>query len=407
MPKKLDSGKIVAGKLHEDTLSVRGGVNRSGFGETSEALFLNSGFVYTSAEEAEAAFSGDIDRFVYSRYGNPTASMLEERLALLEGGEACLAFNSGMAAMFSGLSGMLNKGDRVVASRALFGACYAVINDILPRWGISRDFVDGTDLDQWRAALATPANIVFLETPSNPLLDCVDIAAVAEMAHKAGAIVIVDNVFATQTGQKPLELGADMVMYSITKHHDGHGRVLGGALIGSSALIEDRLGKFYRQTGPGISAFNAWVVLKSLETMSLRIDRMASNAAAIADVLADHPMIRDLRYPHHAAHPQYELARRQMTHGGSLIAFEVAGGKAGAFAFLNNLGLIDISNNLGDAKSLACHPSTTTHSSLDAAEQAAIGITDGLIRLSVGLEYKDNLLDDLIQSLDQLRPDHG
>ena len=407
MPKKLDSGTIHSGKYHKDTLSVRGGINRSGFGETSEALFLNSGFVYPSAEEAEAAFSGDIDRFVYSRYGNPTASMLEERLALLEGGEACLAFNSGMAAMFTSLAGMLNKGDRVVASRALFGACFAVINDILPRWGVSREFVDGTDLDQWRAALATPASIVFLETPSNPLLDCVDIAAVAALAHQAGAIVIVDNVFATQTGQKPLELGADMVMYSITKHHDGHGRVLGGALIGSSELIEDRLGKFYRQTGPGISAFNAWVVLKSLETMSLRIDRMASTAAALADVLADHPMVSDLRYPHHPAYPQYELARHQMAHGGSLIAFEVAGGKAGAFTFLNSLGLIDISNNLGDAKSLACHPSTTTHSGLDDAQRAAIGITDGLIRLSVGLEYHDDLRDDLIRALDQLKRDHG
>ena len=394
-------------KLHKDTLSVRGGLNRSDNSETSEALYLNSGFVYQSAEEAEAAFSGDIDRYVYSRYANPTVTMLQDRLAQLEGAEACLAFGSGMAAMFSGLAAMLNQGDRIVASRALFGACYAVIDDILPRWGITREFVDGTDLDQWREALKTPASIVFLETPSNPLLDLVDIAAVAELAHAAGAILIVDNVFATQTGQSPLELGADMVMYSVTKHHDGHGRVLGGALLGSRALIEDRLAKFYRQTGPGIGAFNAWVVLKSLESMGLRIDRKAENAMAIAERLADHPAVSLLRYPHHPAHPQYQLARRQMRHGGSIVAFEISGGKAAAFDFLNALEVIDISNNLGDSKTLACHPGTTTHSSVNAEGCAAMGITDGMIRLSVGLEHKDDLIVDLVEALDRSMVAHG
>lgn len=394
-------------KLHKDTLSVRGGLNRSDNSETSEALYLNSGFVYQSAEEAEAAFSGDIDRYVYSRYANPTVTMLQDRLAHLEGAEACLAFGSGMAAMFSGLAAMLDQGDRIVASRALFGACYAVIDEVLPRWGITREFVDGTDLDQWREALKTPASIVFLETPSNPLLDLVDIAAVAELAHAAGAILIVDNVFATQTGQSPLELGADMVMYSVTKHHDGHGRVLGGALLGSRDLIEDRLAKFYRQTGPGIGAFNAWVVLKSLESMALRIDRKAENAMAIAERLADHPAVSLLRYPHHPAHPQHQLARRQMRHGGSIVAFEISGGKAAAFAFLNALEVIDISNNLGDSKTLACHPGTTTHSSVNAEGCAAMGITDGMIRLSVGLEHKDDLIVDLVEALDRSMVAHG
>lgn len=394
-------------KLHKDTLSVRGGLNRSQHNETAEALYLNSGFVYGSAEEAEAAFSGDIDRYVYSRYGNPTVTMLQERLALMEGAEACLAFGSGMAAMFSGLAAMLNQGDRIVASRALFGACYAVIDDILPRWGITREFVDGTDMDQWRKALSTPASIVFLETPSNPALDLVDIAAVAELAHAAGAILIVDNVFATQTGQSPLELGADMVMYSVTKHHDGHGRVLGGALLGSRELIDEKIAKFYRQTGPGIASFNAWVVLKSLESMSLRIERKAENAAALAAALADHAGVKMLRYPHHPAHPQYDLAMKQMSHGGSIVAFEIAGGKDAAFRFLNTLEVIDISNNLGDSKSLACHPATTTHSSVDEAGCVAMGISDGLIRLSVGLEHKDDLIDDLLAALDQSQGRHG
>lgn len=392
----------MAKKLHKDTLSVRGGLNRTDKNETAEALFVNSGYVYSTAAEAAQAFAGDIDRYVYSRYGNPTVTMLQDRLALLEGAEACLAFNSGMSAMFAAMSGLLCAGDRVVASRALFGACYAVIDDILPRWGIDREFVDGRDLDQWQAALAKPARIVFLETPSNPMLDLVDIAAVVEMAHKAGAIVIVDNVFATQTGQSPLDLGADMVMYSITKHHDGHGRVLGGALLGSDDLINGQLGKFYRQTGPGISSFNAWVVLKSLESFSLRIDRMASTAALLAEAVASHAAVAQLRYPHHPAHPQFELARRQMKHGGSLISINLKGGREAAFTLLDSLQVIDISNNLGDAKTLACHPATTTHSSVDEENRLSMGITEGTIRISVGLEHPEDLAEDLIQALDQV-----
>jgi len=385
---------------HKDTLSVRGGLNRSGHMETAEALYLNSGFVYSSAEEAALAFDGDIDRFLYSRFGNPTATMLQDRLALLEGGEACLATGTGMAAMFSAVAALLHHGDRIVASRALFGACYAVIDEILPRWGIERQFVDGTSLEEWEAALSRPAKIVFLETPSNPMLDLVDIAAVAEMAHRAGALVVVDNVFGTQTGQKPLHLGADLVMYSITKHHDGHGRVLGGALIGSKELIGGDLLKFYRQTGPAISAFNAWVVLKSLETLTLRVDRMAANALAVADALADHPAVASLRYPHHSSHPQFELARRQMAHGGTIVSFDLKGGRSAAWQVLDGLEMIDISNNLGDAKSLACHPATTTHSSVTEQDRLAMGIGDGLVRLSVGLEHADDLIADLRQALD-------
>lgn len=388
-------------KWHKDTLSVRGGLKRSDFNETSEALFLNSGYVYDTAENAEAAFAGDIDRFVYSRFGNPTVTMLQDRLAALEGAEACLVTGTGMAAMFASVASTLSQGDRIVASRALFGACYSVIDQVLPRWGIEREFVDGTNLAEWEAALSRPANIVFLESPSNPLLDLVDIKAVAEMAHQAGAMVIVDNVFATQTGQSPIELGADMVMYSLTKHHDGHGRVMGGALLGKADFIEEKLLKFFRITGPVMSPFNAWVVLKSLESMSLRLDKQAATAASIAEALYDHPKIEMMRYPHHPSHPQHELALRQMMHGGPLLSFELKGGKQQAFKMLNALELVDISNNLGDAKTLACHPATTTHSSLSDDERHQMDIKDSLIRLSVGLEDSRDLIDDLLNAIDQ------
>ncbi len=387
---------------HKDTLAVRGGLQRSDFDETSEALFLNSGYVYGSAEDAAAAFSGDLDHYVYSRYGNPTVTMLQDRLAAMEGGARCLAVGTGMAAMFMAVAGRLNQGDRIVASRALFGACYAVIDKILPRWGIERDFVDAGDLNAWAKALSRPASIVFLETPSNPLLDLVDIEAVAKLAHDAGAIVVVDNVFATQTGQSPLLLGADLVMYSLTKHHDGHGRVLGGALIGNTDVLNDEMISFYRQTGPAISSFNAWVILKSLDSLSVRVERQAANAKAIADAIAGHPKIDFIRYPHHRDHPQYDLAKKQMSHGSTLLAFGVKGGRDGAFRFLNGLGLIDISNNLGDSKSLICHPETTTHSSLTDEARQMMGITDNAIRLSVGLEYSGDLIADIIQSLDRL-----
>ena len=386
-------------EYRRDTKLVRGGLARTSFQETSEALFLNSGYVYDNAEEAAAAFAGEADRYVYSRYGNPTVTMLQDRLAALEGAEACLATGTGMAGVFAALACQLDTGDRVVASRALFGACYAILHDILPRWGITTEFVDGTDLDQWRAALSTPAKVVFFESPSNPMLDLVDIEAVAEMAHAAGATVIIDNVFATPIAQHPLTLGADIVIYSATKHIDGQGRVLGGAVLASETFIKERMLKFYRQTGPSISPFNAWVLVKSLETLSLRVERQAASALELARWLESRTDIADLRYPGLASHPQHALAKCQMSNGGSLVAFTLAGGTESAFRVLNNLQLIDISNNLGDSKTLACHPGSTTHSSVSADDRAAMGIADGSIRLSIGLEDMEDLKTDLDRAL--------
>ena len=382
-----------------DTKLVRGGLQRSAFQETSEALYMTSGYVYDSAEEAAAAFAGEADRFVYSRYGNPTVAMFQDRLAALEGAEACLATGTGMAGVFAALACQLDSGDRVVASRALFGACYAILNDILPRWGVTTEFVDGSDLDQWRRALATPAKLVFFESPSNPMLDLVDIPAVAELAHAAGAKVVIDNVFATPIAQKPLELGADIVIYSETKHIDGQGRVLGGAVLADEEFIRERMLKFYRQTGPTISPFNAWVLMKSLETIALRVERQAENAAAIAAWLQDRPGVVKMSYPGLESHPQHALARRQMSNGGTLLAFTVAGGRDAAFGALNALRLIDISNNLGDSKTLACHPASTTHSSVGAADRAEMGIDEGSIRISVGLEDIEDLKADLDAAL--------
>ncbi|MEC8643508.1 MAG: O-succinylhomoserine sulfhydrylase [Pseudomonadota bacterium] len=386
-------------EYRRDTKLVRGGLARTAFQETSEALFLNSGYVYDSAEEAAAAFAGEANRYVYSRYGNPTVTMLQDRLAALEGAEACLATGTGMAGVFAALACQLDTGDRVVASRALFGACYAVLHDILPRWGITTEFVDGTDLDQWRAALSTPAKVVFFESPSNPMLDLVDIEAVADMAHAAGATVIIDNVFATPIAQHPLTLGADIVIYSATKHIDGQGRVLGGAVLGSEEFITERMMKFYRQTGPSISPFNAWVLLKSLETLSLRVERQAASALELARWLESRMDIAELSYPGLASHPQHALAQRQMSNGGSLVAFTLAGGTESAFRMLNSLRLIDISNNLGDSKTLACHPGSTTHSSVSATDRAAMGIAEGSIRLSIGLEDVADLKTDLDRAL--------
>ena len=387
--------------LRRDTLLVRAGLMRSPHQETSEAMYLNSGYVYDSAEEAAAAFAGDADRYVYSRYGNPTVTMFQDRLAALEGAEACLATGTGMAAVFAALASQLNAGDRVVASRALFGACYAILKDILPRWGVITEFVDGTNLDAWKRALATPAKVVFFESPSNPMLDIVDISAVSEMAHAAGATVMIDNVFATPMAQHPLQLGADVVIYSATKHIDGQGRVMGGAVLASEEFISERMLKFYRQTGPTITPFNAWVMLKSLETLGLRVDRQASNAARLADWLESHGAVSNVRYPGLASHPQHDLAMRQMENGGSLLAFTPYGDQATAFTILNNLQLIDISNNLGDSKTLACHPASTTHSSVDAADRDEMGIGASSIRLSVGLEDVDDLIEDLAQALEQ------
>ena len=391
----------MADDYRRDTKLVRGGLHRSAFQETSEALYMTSGYVYDSAEEAAAAFAGEADRFVYSRYGNPTVAMFQDRLAALEGAGACLATGTGMAGVFAALACQLDSGDRVVAGRALFGACYAILNDILPRWGVTTEFVDGSDLDQWRRALATPAKIVFFESPSNPMLDLVDIPAVAELAHAAGAKVVIDNVFATPIAQKPLELGADIVIYSATKHIDGQGRVLGGAVLADEEFIRDRMLKFYRQTGPTISPFNAWVLMKSLETIALRVERQADNAAAVAAWLEGRPGVVKMRYPGLESHPQHALARRQMSNGGTLLAFTLEGGGEAAFGALNALKLIDISNNLGDSKTLACHPASTTHSSVSAAERAGMGIDEGSIRISVGLEDVEDLKADLDAALPQ------
>ncbi len=382
-----------------ETIAVRGGLQRSNFAETSEALFLTQGYVYDDAAQAEAAFAGDVEHYMYSRYGNPTVSIFEERLRLLEGAEGCFATATGMAAVFNALIAFLKAGDRVVAARALFGSCFVILDELLPRWGISCEFVDGHDLAQWERALATPAQAVFFESPSNPMQDLVDVAAVCELAHAAGAKVVVDNVFATPLLQKPLELGADIVVYSATKHIDGQGRVLGGAILGPKEYIDGPVQTLMRHTGPSMSPFNAWVLLKGLETMRLRVAAQCASASAIAEYLAAHPKVTSVRYPFLPSHPQYALATRQMSAGGTVVTFEVAGGKDGAFRFVDALSVIDLSNNLGDAKSLATHPATTTHRRLPVDARQAAGITDGVVRISVGLEHVDDLLTDLDQAL--------
>ncbi|MBL6456049.1 O-succinylhomoserine sulfhydrylase [Belnapia sp. T6] len=386
--------------LRPATLLVRGGTNRSNHDETSEALFLTSGFVYDNAEQAEATFAGTATHFQYSRFGNPTVAMLEARLAALEGAEACRCTATGMAAVHAALLSHLKTGDRVVASRALFGSCHWIISTLLPRYGITGEFVDGADMAQWEAALSRPAALVLLETPSNPMLELVDLPAVAALAKKAGAIVVVDNVFATPLLQKPLTLGADVVVYSCTKHMDGQGRVLGGAVLGSKKWVEEVLQPFIRNTGPSISPFNAWVVLKGLETLHLRVHAMCRSASAIADFLAERVEVQRALYPYSARHPQYALAQRLMSGGGTVVTFDLAGGKDAAFRFCNALKLIDVSNNLGDSKSMVTHPATTTHMRIGAEERARLGISDGTIRLSVGLEDVADLIDDLAEALD-------
>jgi O-succinylhomoserine sulfhydrylase len=392
------------------TLGVRGGLLRSDFAETSEGLFVTQGYVYDTAEQAEAAFAGEVDRFIYSRYGNPTVAMFEERLRLIEGAEACFATASGMAAVFVSLAALLKAGDRVVSSRALFGSCFVILDEILPRWGVTTEFVDGHDLDQWKQALAPGAQAVFFESPSNPMLDLVDVRAVCDLAHAAGAQVIVDNVFATPLLQKPIDLGADIVVYSATKHIDGQGRVLGGAVLGPKEYIDGPVQNLMRHTGPSLSPFNAWVLLKGLETMGLRVDRQCASALDLARWLEAHPRVRSVRYPHLPSHPQYALAVDQMSAGSTVVTFELdtadkpgtpAGeaAKADAFGVLNALRLFDMSNNLGDAKSLVTHPATTTHRRLTPQARAAAGITDGVIRVSVGLEDVEDLREDLDRAL--------
>ena len=381
------------------TRLVRGGLNRSGNQETSEALYLTSGFVYDTAEEAEESFDGRRKRFVYSRFRNPTVRMFEERLIAIEGADDCRATATGMAAVHGALLSQVRAGQRVVASRALFGSCLWIVTELLGRYGVEVELVDGTDLAAWRRALAKPTATVFIETPSNPTLEVIDIAAVAELTHKAGGTLIVDNVFATPLLQKPLQLGADIVVYSATKHIDGQGRCLGGAILGPRGYIDDVLSPFLRHTGPTLSPFNAWVLLKGLETLELRVARHCANAERVSAFLASHPGVERTLFPGLKDHPQHDLAKRQMSGSGNVVSFVAKGGKEHAFRILNKLELIDISNNLGDAKSLITHPWTTTHQSRPAAEKAALGISEGLVRLSVGLEDADDILADLSQAL--------
>lgn len=385
--------------LSLDTLLVHGGTTRSQFGETSEAMFLNSGFVYDSAEAAEARFKGESPGFVYSRYANPTVAMFESRMALIEGAEAARGTASGMAAVTAALMCQLSAGDHVVAARALFGSCLYVVEDLLPRLGVESTLVDGTDLDQWRKAVRPNTKAFFLETPTNPTLEIIDLSAVADIARDVGARVVVDNVFATPLGQRPLAHGADVVVYSATKHIDGAGRCLGGVILASEEFITEQLKDFYRHTGPSMSPFNAWVMLKGLETLALRVERCCASAADLADWLAKRPGVRRILYPGRDDHPQAALARRQMSTGGPMVSFEIDGGKQAAFRFANALRVIRISNNLGDAKSLVTHPATTTHQRLTPEARAHLGISDGLLRISVGLEAPDDLKADLARGL--------
>ena len=388
------------------TKLVRGGRIQSEFGETSEALFLNSAYSYDSCEAGEALFSGEKQGFKYGRYSHPNLAMLEERLSLMEGSEGCIVTASGMAAVFAALMAQLKTGDHVVASKVLFSSCHYIITDILPRFGISYTLVEGTDMEGWQKAITKKTRCVFIETPANPTLELVDIAAVAKLCKKAGqrnkCCLIIDNVFATPLLQHPLKLGADLVVYSTTKHIDGQGRTLGGAILGKQKFLDETIMPFVRHTGPHMSQFNAWILLKSLETLSLRVDRHCDNAEALATFLEKHPKVSRVIYPGLKSHPHYAVAKKQMSRGGPMIALELKGGKKAAFSFMNALQIFDISNNLGNAKSLATHPATTTHASIGAAARKAAGISDGLIRLSVGIEDIADLRKDIEQALKAL-----
>ncbi len=383
----------------EETLLVRGGLDRSGHGETSEALYLNSGFVYPDAETAAARFAGEDDGFVYSRYGNPTVEMFEQRMCLLEGAEACYATASGMSAVFGALASQLEAGDHIVASRALFGSCFQIVNTILPKFGVETTIVDGQDLDAWRDALRPGTKLVFLETPSNPTLEVIDIAAVSELAHRVGAKVVIDNVFATPILQKTMPLGADIVVYSGTKHIDGQGRCLGGAILSTKEFKEETLKPFLRHTGPSLSPFNAWVLLKGLETLKLRVLHQSAAALSLAQNLRPVNGVNRVIYPMLDCHPQSELCHQQMAAGGTILTFELEGGRARCFDVLRKLQIVDISNNVGDTKSLITHPASTTHRNLGEEGRAQAGITEGMLRLSVGLESTEDLAGDLEQAL--------
>jgi O-succinylhomoserine sulfhydrylase len=385
-------------EINPQTAAVRAGLARSGFGETAEALYLSSGFTYSSAEEAVDSFTDEVDHFLYSRFHNPTVAMFEKRLAAIEGAEFCVATGSGMSAMFASIACMVTAGDHVVASASMFSSCHVVITEFLPKWGVTFELVKGNDPAAWAKALSKPTKVVFIETPSNPLLDIVDIQMVSDLAHKVGATVIVDNIMASPVLQKPLQLGADVVMYSATKHIDGQGRVLAGAILGSFGYIHEYLLPFVRHTGPSLSPFNAWVLVKSLETMEMRVHRMCENAQAIAEYLEKRPEIKSVRYPGLPSHPDYALAQRQMSAGGSTIGIEFAGSAKDAYKVMNALRIIDISNNLGDSKTLITHPASTTHRRLSPEVQLEMGITPSVVRLSVGLEHVDDLIKDLDQA---------
>ncbi len=382
------------------TRMVHGGTMRSSFGETSEALYLTQGFVYETSQAAEDRFAGDDEGYIYSRYANPTVTMFEERMCQLEGAERAFATTSGMAAVTGAILCQVKAGDHVVAARALFGSCRYVIETLLPQFGVSSTLVDGKDIAAWKAAMRPETTVIFLESPTNPTLELVDIKAVAALADEHGAKLIVDNVFATPLWQKPLELGAHVVVYSATKHIDGQGRCLGGVILSTDEWLEENLYDFYRHTGPSMSPFNAWVLLKGLETLPLRVRQQSDSAGRIADMLADNKVLSRLIYPGRQDHPQAELAARQMSSGSSLIAFEFTGGKDRAFAFQDALKIVQISNNLGDAKSLITHPATTTHKNLSAEDRQLLGISPGLVRLSVGLEDVEDLIDDIEQALE-------
>src|SRR5881394_3440310 len=388
-------------RYRPETRLVQAGTLRSQFGETSEALFLTQGYVYESSAQAERRFKNEEPGYQYSRFANPTVAMFEARMAAFEDAEAARATATGMAAVTVALLGQLKAGDHVVAAKALFGSCRYVVEDLLPRYGITSTLVDGLDLDQWKRAMRPNTKSCFLESPTNPTLEVLDIGAIAQIAHAAGARLIVDNVFATPIWQSPLELGADVVVYSATKHIDGQGRCLGGIILASEAFIAEHIHTFLRQTGPSMSPFNAWILLKGLETLAIRVRAQTETAAKVADALAKHPKISRLIYPGRSDHPQAELVKKQMRAGSTLIGFEVKGGKAAAFRALNALQVSRISNNLGDAKSLVTHPSTTTHQRLTPEARAELGISEGFVRFSAGLEHRDDLIEDLQRALEK------
>ena len=387
-------------KKSNNTQLIRYGNLRSNFNETSESLFLTSGFIYNSAEEAELCFKEKKKKFMYSRFGNPTVEMFQRKLAKIEGAESCWATSTGMAAVFTIFMSQLSSGDRIVSSKALFGSCQYIITKLLPKYGIEVVLVDGKNIDEWKKKLQKKTKLIFFETPSNPCLELIDIKEVSKVAHKSGAKVIVDNVFATPVLQKPIALGADIVMYSATKHIDGQGRVLGGAILGKKKFCDEIIKPFIRNTGPSISPFNAWILLKSLETLELRINQQVENAKKIVSFLQDHKKIKKVLYPWSEDFPQYKLAKKQMLSGGSIVSFELKNkSKMQTFKFLNKLKMINISNNLGDTKSLITHPSTTTHCRLSKSEKTELGISENLVRLSVGLECSEDIIKDIEKGL--------